>query len=45
MDGPTPPRKRSRLLLIIGGIVLFIVVVTFVGMNLSHFSEMKGGTG
>ena len=42
---PQPPRKPSRLLLAIGGLVLLVVVILFIGLNLSHFSEMKGGAG
>lgn len=40
-----PPRKPSRLLLAIGCLILVIVVILFIGLNLSHFSEMKGGPG
>jgi hypothetical protein len=42
---PAPPQEKSRLMLIIGGIVLFIVFIILFGMSLSHFSEMKGGSG
>lgn len=39
---PRLPAKRSRLFLIIGGLILAIVVIIFWGSILSYFSEMRG---
>lgn len=45
MVDETPPkevRRSSGRMLVIVGIVLAIVVVTFVGMNISHYREATG---
>jgi hypothetical protein len=41
---PQPPRRKFHLLPLIAAIIPFVVIATFVGMNMSQRSEMKGGT-
>lgn len=38
---PRPPRKRGRLFLIIGGLILAIVIIAFWGLNISHYAQMQ----
>jgi len=39
---PLTPRKRTGLVVVVI-VVLALVVAIFVGLNLSHYSEMKQG--
>jgi flagellar basal body-associated protein FliL len=39
---PKPPAKRSKLFLIVVILILAIVVLTFWGMNISHYTQMNG---
>lgn len=39
---PTPPPRGARRFVVIAGfIVLFMIVATFVGMNMQHAQELR----
>lgn len=41
-SSPLTPRKRRGLVVVVIGILLLAVVI-FVGMNLSHYKQLKQG--